>query len=127
EAAQLYLADIAALQGDGAAALAGYRGLVDSSVGITARVRAAGLLLERGNRPEALSLLDDYVTEHPESSFEMTLTKAQLLSQHGEADAGLALLDAALERHPQHPTIEYQRAVLFERNGQVRESITLLE
>lgn len=127
EAVQLYLADIAALQGDVETALSGYRKLVDSSLAAAARTRAAGLLLERGKRSEALTLLDDYVGVHPESSFEMTLTKVQLLSEHGETDSGLALLTAALERHPQHPALEYQRAVLLERDGQVRESVALLE
>jgi predicted Zn-dependent protease len=72
-------------------------------------------------------LLDDYVTEHPESEFELTLAKARLLADHGEADTGLALLAAALERHPRHPSIQYDRAVILERAGRVRESIETLE
>jgi Flp pilus assembly protein TadD len=127
ETAQLYLADIASLRGDEEAALAGYQQLVDSSVGLTARTRAAGLLMERGRRTDALQLLDDYVTDHPENSFELTLTKTQLLSEHGETDSSLALLAAVLERYPKHPALEYQRAVLLERDGKVREAVALLE
>jgi len=127
EAAVFYLSEIAAREGDAEAALAGYRRLLSSSVGVAARTRAAGLLLARGSRAEGLTLLDDYVKEHPESSFEMTLAKVQLLSEHGETDSGLALLLAALERYPQHPALEYNRAVLLERDGQVRASAALLE
>ena len=127
EAALLYLSDIAARQGDPETALAGYQRLVNSSVAVTARTRAAALLLDKKERGEALTLLDDYVSEHPDSGFEMTITKAHLLSDHGESDAGLALLATALDRHPQHPSIQYDRAVLLERAGKVRESVTALE
>ena len=47
EAALLYLADIAARDGDTDAAIAGYRRLYDSSVALPARSRAAALLLSR--------------------------------------------------------------------------------
>jgi predicted Zn-dependent protease len=127
EAAQLYLADIAARDGDPEGAIAAYRRLYDSSVAIPARSRAAALLLDRSARTEALALLDDYAAEHPEDELDLTLAKARLLADHGEADAGLALLSAALERHPQHPSIEYDRAVILEQAGHVHESVEALE
>jgi hypothetical protein len=92
----LYLADIAARDGDTAAALAGYRQLENSSLALTARTRAAAILLP-DNRAAAFALLDDYAVAHPEQSFELTLTKVHLLADHDETDAGLALLQAALD------------------------------
>jgi len=127
EAAQLYLADIAARDGDRDAAIAEYRRLYDSSVALSARSRAAALLLEKSSRTEALALLDDYAADHPEDELDLTLAKARLLADHGEADAGLALLSSALERHPQHPQIEYDRAVILEQAGHVHESVQALE
>lgn len=127
EAALLYLAQIAERDGDVETALAGYRRLVNSSLAIAARSRAAGLLLAKKERGEALTLLDDYVSEHPERAFEMTITKAHLLADHGEVDTGVELLSAALENHPDHPSLLYDRAVLLERGGRVRESIAALE
>lgn len=127
EAALLYLAQIAERDGDTETALAGYRRLVNSSVAVAARSRAAALLLEKKERGEALTLLDDYVSEHPEQNFEMTVTKAHLLADHGESDTGIALLTAALENHPDHPSLQYDRAVLLERAGRVRESVAALE
>lgn len=127
EAAQFYLAEIAAHDNDMETALAGYKRLLDSSLALAARTRAASLLLDRGQRPEALTLLDDYVSQHPESGFELTMTKANMLSEHGENDSGLGLLEAALERYPRHPALEYDRAVLLERAGRVKESVTVLE
>ncbi|MGO9802298.1 MAG: tetratricopeptide repeat protein [Steroidobacteraceae bacterium] len=132
EAAQLYLADIAARDGDPERAIAEYRRLYDSAVAVSARSRAAALLLDRtartdSARTEALTLFDDYAAEHPEEELELTLAKAHLLADHGEADAGLELLSSALERHPQHPTIQYDRAVILDQAGHVHESVSALE
>ena len=127
EAAMLYLADISAREGDKEGAIAGYRRLYDSSVAIQARSRAASLLLDRSDRKEALTLLDDYATEHPDSEFDLTLTKAHLLADHGEADAGVELLNASLERHPRNPSIEYERATLLEQAGRVHDSVEELQ
>jgi tetratricopeptide (TPR) repeat protein len=127
ESALFHIAEIDALEGEEEPALAGYRRLFDSSLAVTARIRAASLLLKRGKRAEALALLDEYAVEHPESGFDLTMTKAQLLSEHGETDTGLSLLTAALERHPKHPALEYDRAVLLEQAGQVREAVGALE
>ena len=127
DTAQLYLADIAARDGDPEGAIAAYRRLYDSSVALSARSRAAALLLDRKARAEALALLDDYAADHPEDELDLTLAKARLLADHGEADSGLALLATALERHPQHPSIEYDRAVILEQAGHVHESVEALE
>ena len=124
---QLYLADIAARDGDPDAALAGYRRLYDSTVALTARSRAAAILLQRHSRAEALALLDDYAADHPEDELDLTLVKARLLADNGEGDNGLAVLSSALERHPQHPSIEYDRAVILEQSGHVPESVKALQ
>ncbi len=127
DAALFYLAEIAARDGDTDAALSGYRRLADSAFALEARSRAASILLTRSKRSEAMLLLDDYVNDHPDSEFETRLSEARLLADHGEADAGLSLLAQALERHPKHPAIEYDRAVILERAGRVKESVELLE
>ncbi len=132
DATQLYLADIAARDGDPERAIAEYRRLYDSSVAVPARSRAAALLLDRAARTdsartEALTLLDDYAAEHPEDELQLTLAKAHLLADHGEADASLKLLATALDRHPQHPSIEYDRAVILDQAGHVHESVSALE
>jgi len=123
----LYLADIAARDGEADVALAGYRKLADSSVAVQARSRAAALLMARNDRAGALAILDDYAAAHPGSEFDLTLTKARLLADHGEANTGLSLLSAALDRHPNHPSIEYDKAVILEHAGRVHESVEVLE
>jgi Flp pilus assembly protein TadD len=49
------------------------------------------------------------------------------LADHGEADAAVELLGTALDRHPRHPSIEYERAVILEQAGHVHESVDTLE
>ncbi|MGB6604219.1 MAG: tetratricopeptide repeat protein [Steroidobacteraceae bacterium] len=127
DTAQLYLADIALRDGDAERAIQDYRRLYDSSVALSARSRSAALLLDRDKRTEALTLLDDYATEHPEDELELTLSKAHLLADHGDAEQGLAVLATELQRHPQHPSIEYDRAVILEQAGHVHESVDALE
>jgi Flp pilus assembly protein TadD len=127
DAALLYLADIAQRDGDTDAALAGYRRLADSSLALEARAKAASILLARSKRSEALLLMDDYVTDHPDTEFEARLSEARLLADHGDAEGGLTLLSTALEKHPKHPAIEYDRAVILERAGRVKESVEALE
>jgi Flp pilus assembly protein TadD len=127
DAALLYLADIAARDGDSDAALAGYRRLADSSLALEARSKAASILLTRSKRAEAILLMDDYVSDHPDTEFETRLSEAQLLADHGDAEGGLKVLATALEQHPDHPALEYQRAVFLERAGRVKESVDVLE
>ena len=127
DGAQLYLADIEARDGNPDGAIADYRRLYDSSVALSARSRAAGLLLDRNARTEALDLLDDYAADHPEQELDLTLAKARLLADHGDANGGLAVLKAELDRHPQHPSIEYDRAVILEQAGHVHESVAALQ
>jgi predicted Zn-dependent protease len=127
DASLLYLADIAELDGDKDTALAGYKRLINSSLAIAARTRAAAILLEKKQRGDALAMLDDYISEHPDRGFELTVTKANLLADHGEIDSGLALLAAALDQHPQHPSLQYDRAVLLEKAGKVKDSVSVLE
>ena len=97
EAAQLYLADIAARDGDPERPSPRIAGCTTPrSRCRRARAPRRSLLGSTGDsRTEALALLDDYAAEHPEEELDLTLTKAQLLADHGEADAGLAMLSAA--------------------------------
>jgi tetratricopeptide (TPR) repeat protein len=127
DAALLYLADIAQRDGDTDAALAGYRRLADSSLALEARSKAASILLARSKRSEAMLLMDDYVSDHPDSEFEARLSEARLLADHGDAEGGLTLLATALDKHPKHPAIEYDRAVILERAGRVKESVEVLD
>jgi predicted Zn-dependent protease len=123
----MYLSEIAAREGDVDAALTGYGKLADSSLGLQAREKAAALLLDSHRTAAALALLQDYARRHPEDAVDLTVAQAQLLAGHGSADAALKLLDAALQSHPQHPALEYERAIVLEEAGRVGESVQALQ
>jgi predicted Zn-dependent protease len=72
-------------------------------------------------------LLAQYARQHPEEAVDLTISEAQLLGDHGDADAALKLLDASLKSHPQHPGLEYQRAIILEQAGHVNESVQALQ
>ncbi|MDE2448281.1 MAG: tetratricopeptide repeat protein, partial [Gammaproteobacteria bacterium] len=127
ETTLMYLSDIAAREGDVAAALAGYGKLADSSLGLQAREKSAALLVASHRSGTALALLKDYVRQHPEEAVDLTVAEAQLLGDHGGADRALKLLDAGLEAHPQHPALEYERAIILEQAGRVSESVQALQ
>jgi tetratricopeptide (TPR) repeat protein len=127
ESTLMYLSDIAAREGDVAAALAGYGKLADSSLALEAREKAAGLLLASHHPDTAIALLKEYAQQHPDEAVDLTVAEAQLLGDHGRADAALKLLDAALRSHPQHPSLEYERAIVLEEAGQVSESVQALQ
>jgi tetratricopeptide (TPR) repeat protein len=123
----MYLSDIAARQGDVAAALAGYGKLADSPLALEAREKAAALLLRSHHATDALTLLREYARQHPEESVDLTVAEAQLLGDHGRTDAALKLLGAGLRTHPQHPALEYERAIILEEAGQVGESVQAMQ
>ncbi len=127
ESTLMYLSDIAAQEGDVAAALAGYGKLADSSLGLQAREKAAALLLTSHHQDTALALLKAYARQHPEDSVDLTVAEAQLLGDHGRTDEALKLLDTGLRSHPQHPSLEYERAIILEQAGRVSESVQALE
>jgi tetratricopeptide (TPR) repeat protein len=122
----MYLSDIAARQGDTAAALAGYGKLVDSPLALQAREKAAALLLASHQRGKALALLQQYAHQHPQETVDLTIAEAQLLGDHGDAGGALKLLSASLVSHPRHPGLEYERAIILEEAGQVAESVAAL-
>jgi tetratricopeptide (TPR) repeat protein len=128
ESTLMYLSDIAAREGDVAAALAGYGKLADSSLALQAREKAAALLLGSQHRStDALALLKEYARQHPDEAVDLAVAEAQLLGDHGRTDSALKLLDAALRNHPQHPALEYERAIILEQAGQVHESVQALQ
>ena len=125
--AYLYLGDIAARMGDDYTALSDYRQLSESPLALTAGTRAAGVLLAEGQANQALGVFDSYESEHPENAVEVALAKAGVFASHGHVHDALTFIAAALDRFPQHPRLEYERASLLEAAGLVRESVAAFE
>ena len=121
--ALFYLGVIAERRGDKGLALQSYQRLAEAGAGLLPRARAATLLLERGEREPALALLDELARANRDAAIDVAVAKGQLLADADDFPAALASLDAALVRHPGHPNLLYQRAMLLDRSGKLRESL----
>jgi tetratricopeptide (TPR) repeat protein len=117
-----YLGRLAERRKDSDRALENYKIIADTPLATLARTRSAAILLQRGDRSAALAMFDDYARKHPEDGVEIAAARAQVLADHGDYDAAHTDIDASLKRYPGHPTLEYQRAALFERAGRPRDS-----
>ncbi len=122
-----YLGLIAERRGDVDLALQSYRRLVEAGAGLLPRTRAAALLIRRGETDAGMALLDEHARSDRDDLIEVESTKAQLLADAGQHDAALVALDAALARHPSHPNLLYQRAMVLETAGRSREAVRAFE
>jgi len=122
-----YLGVIAERRGNGDLALQSYQRLAEAGAGLLPRARAAALLIERGERDKALALLDEYAKGSRDAAIDTEVARAQLLADGKDFGAALASIDAALKRHPEHPNLLYQRAMLLDRADRQRDAIRAFE
>lgn len=122
-----YLSIIAERRGRKDVALQGYRQLIGAGAGLPPRARAARILLERGERDEALKLFDDLMKNRRVDAIEVQIARSRALFDSGSLDEALASLDAALEKYPAHPDLLYHRAVLLDNGGRTREGLRQFE
>jgi Flp pilus assembly protein TadD len=125
--ALLIMAQLSERRGDDTSAMQSYRLLADSSLALTARAAAARLLIKHGDRKNALTLLDDYAAQNPESRVEVGATRAQLLAQAGDLGGALEGLDELQKQYPGHPDIDYQRATVLETGGKTKDALAEFE
>lgn len=93
------MGDMNAAAADAEAALKLEPGSVDA-ISLLAEAEA-----ERGNLSRALALLDELIALGGEDRSDLTLTKAQLIGDHGEPRDGIRLLDELLAEKPGTPEI----------------------
>ncbi len=122
-----YLALLAERRGDKDLALQSYERLVAAGGGLLPRMRAASLLIEAGRRADALKLLDDVPVSSRDDIIDLPIARSNLLQDAGAAKEALAVIDAALQKHPEHPQLLYQRAMLLERGGRTRDAVKVFE
>lgn len=125
--AVLVMAQLSEQKGDDARAMQSYGLLADSALALTARRGAARLLMKRGDKKNALALLDDYAAQNPEARVEVGATRAYLLAQFGDLPGALEGLDQLQQAYPDHPELEYQRATVLETGGRTRDAIVAFE
>ena len=121
--ALFYLGVIAERRGNDDLALQSYQRLAEAGAGLLPRARAASLLIARGERNPGLALLDEFAKGNRDVAIDVAVARAQLLADAGDFPAALASIAEALKRHPEHPNLVYQRAMLLDRAGRTREAV----
>lgn len=121
------LAVIAERRGESAVAEAGYRQLVEAGAGLVPRTRLARLWLARAETAQAMALFDSLLRSSRVDAIAVEVARTRVLSDEGRHEAALDAIDAALSRHPDHPDLLYQRAVLLDAADRPREAIAVFE
>jgi tetratricopeptide (TPR) repeat protein len=118
-----YLAVLAERRGEKDLALQSYERLVAAGGGLLPRVRAATLLVEAGRKDDALALFDKVPPSGRNDPIDIAIARSNVLRAAGDTRAALAAVDAALQRHPEHPQLLYHRAMLLELSGRTRDAV----
>ena len=122
-----YLAIIAERRGLPDLALQGHRQLITAGAGLPPRVRAAQLLLARGDQEEAMSILDQAIRGGRTDAIEVEVVRSRALFDAGLTTEAFDALDRALDRFPDHPNLLYQRAVLLDADDQTTDAVKVFE
>jgi tetratricopeptide (TPR) repeat protein len=91
-----------------------YRSVQPGAQYITARARAAQVLIGQGKTEEARAVLAEASAKSPDNAVELTLAQASLLRQNKQTAAALELLDKYLVSKPDEHEVLYQAAMLAE-------------
>lgn len=125
--ALFYLSLIAERRGDIEQALRGYQQLIAAGAGLAPRARAARWLLEREELDPVQTLFDDSIRAGRSDAVSIEVTRSRVLAEAGRHDLALAALAAALERHPEHHDLLYQRAIVHDMAGDTDAAIKEFE
>lgn len=112
--AYYYLGRIAEERGQVEDAIGHYREVEEGREFMSATSRVAHMLVEAGNLVRAGSWFDEQRARAPERREQLFSLEADILSNAGESNAAMALLDRAIAETPDSPNLRYTRAMLFE-------------
>jgi tetratricopeptide (TPR) repeat protein len=122
-----YLSLLAEREGRTDVALQGYQQLINAGAGLAPRSRAARLLVKRGEAPSAMRIFDGFLRSGRADFIDTEVARARALADGGMHAEAVQGIDLALQRHPDHPELRYQRAVELDAGGKTREAIKVFE
>jgi tetratricopeptide (TPR) repeat protein len=125
--ALFYLSLLAEREGRTDVALQGYQQLINAGAGLAPRSRAARLLVKRGEAPSAMRIFDGFLRSGRADFIDTEVARARALADGGMHAEAVQGIDLALQRHPEHPELRYQRAVELDAGGKTREAIKVFE
>jgi tetratricopeptide (TPR) repeat protein len=125
--ALFYLSLLAEREGRTDVALQGYQQLINAGAGLAPRSRAARLLVKRGDAAAAMRIFDGFLRSGRADFIDTEVARARALADGGMHAEAVQGIDLALQRHPDHPELRYQRAVELDAAGKTREAIKVFE
>ncbi|TZG39232.1 tetratricopeptide repeat protein [Halomonas eurihalina] len=115
----LMLGAIAEEEGEVDNALLYYRQIPEGSNFLTARASAARMLFEQGRPSDARTFLRIERLRHPNDAPALFSLEVSLLDDSGARAQADALLNQAVESHPENAQLRYQRAMRTFRHGDI--------
>jgi tetratricopeptide (TPR) repeat protein len=112
-----FLAQIDEDQKKPEAALEHYRQVTVGDQYITARSRAAQILVKQGKAEEARDLIRSTQAGSVAEKTQLILAESQLLRESGRHAEAYAMLETALAKQPDNPELLYETALSAERQG----------
>jgi tetratricopeptide (TPR) repeat protein len=110
-----YLGQIAEIKEQNSDAIELYTRVTAGDLAVSAQTRAARLKSDASTLADGMAIFDKFVTERPEYALDAAIAQASLLSEAGERDEALALLDSLLVEFPDHNDLRVAKALLLER------------
>ena len=121
--AHYYLGRIAEDGGDEDAALGHYNQVQDGRELLSAAQRAGIILVGKGALEESHAGFERRRRAHPQQGEQLYALEADLLTQAGELDAAMDILNKALHEYPESNSLRYSRSML----GEQRNDLALME
>ena len=115
----LMLGSIAERQGEIDNALLYYRQVPEGEDFLTARASAARMLFDNDRAQDARTFLRVERLRHPREAPGLFSLEVELLASQGSTTQAEALLDQAIEAHPDSTQLRYQRAMRAARQGKL--------
>ncbi len=112
--AHYYLGRIAEDEGDQDAALGHYNQVQDGRELLSAAQRAGIILVRKGDLEESHAGFERRRRAHPQQGEQLYALEADLLTQAGEPDAAMEILNQALREFPESNSLRYSRSMLGE-------------
>lgn len=122
-----YLGLIAERHADLEKALRLYAQVQSGDNAVAALLRASTILQTHGAAPAAQEILDHLIRDEPEHAPEVLAARAKMLSDTGDAERALAVLDRGRLQYPDNVDLRYAIATTDEEAGHVSEALKELK
>jgi len=103
-----------------------YSRVTSGELAMAAQTRAARIKAKQDGMPAGLKLLDDFAATRPQYRIDVITARATLLSESGDRNGALALLDAGLAQYPDSSELRFARVFQLDAADKVDPAITEL-